>query len=144
MSNEELKKKILEVARNAPMASFATIREGKPWVRYVMVSTKDNLDMYFTASKLSRKISQIKTNPRCHALLGGDAKEFAKPYIQVDGKAEVLEDPAIKREFWNDYLARMFKGPDDPNYVVIRIRPETIEFWGDGKMEPQVYALAHA
>ncbi|MDQ7824183.1 MAG: pyridoxamine 5'-phosphate oxidase family protein [Candidatus Eremiobacteraeota bacterium] len=142
MGNEELRKKILEVMQSSPMASFATILDGKPWVRYVMVHAKESMDLYFTASKLSRKVSQIQADPHCHALLGGDARDFTKSYLQVAGKAEVLEDPAVKKEFWNDYLARMFKGPDDPNYVVIRIIPKVIEFWGEGKMEPQVYTPA--
>jgi general stress protein 26 len=144
MSNEDLKKKIMDAARRAPMASFATIRDGKPWVRYVMVSMKDNLDLYFTASKLSRKVSQIHANPHCHILLGADPKDMMAPYIQVQGTAEMIEDLAVKKEYWVDYHARMFKGPEDSNFIVIRVKPEIIEFWGEGKMEPQVYALAHA
>ncbi len=141
MSKEELRKKIVNVLKTAPMASFATIKDGKPWVRYVMVNLKDNLEIFFTSHKKSRKVDQIHGNSYCHMLVGGDPKDFTKPYVQVAGKAEVSEDPALKKEFWVDYLATMFKGPDDPDYIIIKVKPEYFEFWGDGKMEPQVYEV---
>jgi general stress protein 26 len=141
MSNEELKGKIMEVFRTSPMASFATIKDGKPWVRYVMVHVKDNLDIFFTSFKGSRKVEQIQSTPYCHITLGGDPKDFTKPYVQVAGKAEVSEEPALKKEFWNDYLAKMFKGPDDPNYIIVKMKPEYFEYWGMGMREPQVYEV---
>ena len=49
MSNEELRKKIVNVFETSPMASFATIRDGRPWVRYVMVHLKDSLEIFFTS-----------------------------------------------------------------------------------------------
>ncbi|MHC9543155.1 MAG: pyridoxamine 5'-phosphate oxidase family protein [Vulcanimicrobiota bacterium] len=141
MSNEELRKKIVNVFETSPMASFATIRDGRPWVRYVMVHLKDSLEIFFTSHKMSRKVDQIHKNSHCHITVGGDPKDFTKPYVQVEGKAEVSEDPALKKELWNDYLAKMFKGPDDPNYIIVKIKPELFEFWGPGMTEPQVYEV---
>lgn len=139
MGNEELKAMILKVLSGVKLGSFATINEGKPWVRYVMVHTKDNLDMYFTTARPSRKIKQIEKNADCHITVGGDGSNFASPYVQIVGKAEVKTDIELKKEFWNDFLAQMFKGPEDPNYVIVKLKPELIEFWGMGKMEPQIY-----
>jgi general stress protein 26 len=141
MANEELKKKIVNVFKTSPMASFATIKNGRPWVRYVMVHIKDSLEIFFTSHKMSRKVNQIHDNTHCHILLGGDPKDFTKPVVNVAGNAEVSEDPALKKEFWNDYLKKMFKGPDDPDYIIVKIKPEHFEFWGEGKMEPQVYEV---
>ena len=139
MAKEELKKKIHEVIKGVSMGCFATIKDGKPWVRYVMVSGDENLDIYFTAMKQSRKIRQIQADPHCHVLVGGDAKDFTKSLVQVAGRAEILEDLETKKKFWQEYHKTMFKGPDDPNFVVIRVKPGQIELWGGGKMEPEVY-----
>jgi len=59
--------------------------------------------------------------------------------VQIAGTAGILDTPDIKKALWQEYHATMFKGPDDPNYIVVHIKPELIEYWGDGKMEPQVY-----
>jgi len=138
-TKEDLKTKIMSVLGTPTMGSFATISNGKPWVRYVMIHTKDTLDMYFTTSKQSRKVAQLKENPNCHITAGGNPTDFTKPYLQIEGKAEILEDLAIKKEFWNDYLANMFQGPEDPNYVIVHIKPETIEYWSMGQMKPEIY-----
>ncbi|MFH1453131.1 MAG: pyridoxamine 5'-phosphate oxidase family protein [Armatimonadota bacterium] len=128
-TQDELKTKILSVLQNPTMTSFATVKDGKPWVRYVMLHTKDNLDMYFTTSKKSRKIAQINQNPNCHITAGGSPTDFTNPYLQIEGKAEILEDPSIKKEFWSDYLGKLFTGPEDPDYVIVHIKPEIIECW---------------
>jgi general stress protein 26 len=138
MSNEELKKKIFNVIEQNPLASFATVKEGNPWVRYVVLNVKDG-EIYFTAGKQSRKVAQLQANPHCHTIAGGDIKDFSKGWIQIDGTARILEDLDIKKALWHDYLSSMFTGPEDPNYIVIHIKPEFFEYWGDGKMEPQVY-----
>lgn len=138
-TQEDLKTKITNVLGTPTMGSFATIWNGKPWVRYVMIHTKDSLDMYFTTSKQSRKVSQLTQNPNCHITAGGNPTDFTKPYLQIEGTAEVLEDTTTKKEFWNDYLSNMFTGPTDPNYVVVHIKPKTIEYWAMGTPTPEVY-----
>lgn len=138
---EETKKKIHDVIKGLNFGCFATIMDGKPWVRYVMVSGEENLDIYFTAMKQSRKVSQIKADPSCHILVGGDPKDFTRHWVQMAGKAEVLEDLPTKKKMWQEYHATMFKGPEDPNFVVIKVKPERVELWGGGKMEPEVYEV---
>lgn len=139
--SEELKKKIKDLLPNPTMGSFASIKDGKPWVRYVMINTKDNLDIFFTTHKRSRKVAQLQNDPWCHITAGGDPKNFMHPYLQITGKAYIIEDLAVKKEFWHDFLATMFTGPDDPDYVIIKVVPEEIELWGETKMVPQVLKL---
>ncbi len=40
-------------------------------------------------------------------------------HISLKGKAEVVTDPEVKKEMWYQGLSHHFKGPDDPNYIVI-------------------------
>jgi len=138
MRNEELKKKIFSVIETSPLGSFATIYEGKPWVRYVMLRVIDG-GLYFTAFRHSRKVAQLQADPHCHTILGGNSEDFSKGYVQIAGTAAILDTPEIKKALWQEYHATMFKGFDDPNYIVIQIKPDLIEYWCNGKMEPQVY-----
>ncbi len=125
MNNKELKEKILKVVSGIKLAGFATIKDGKPWVRYVMVISKD-LDFYITCSLKSRKIDQIKKNNSVHITLGFDLANPG-PYVQIPGKAEILTDKETKKSFWNDMLKTYFSGPEDPDYCVIKVKPEFIE-----------------
>lgn len=137
----ELREKVKAILATDGLASFATLKDAKPWVRYVMLHADDDLSLYFTTSRKSRKVGQIEANPSCHITAGGSATDFTRPYIQVEGRAEVLDDLATKKRFWVDYLANMFSGVEDPNYVVVRVKPSIIEVMGAGSMEPVVHKL---
>jgi len=39
----------------------------------------------------------------------------------VVATAEILTDLEIKKKLWCDKLNQFFKGPEDPNYVVVKI-----------------------
>ena len=137
MNKDELKTKIIGIIKENSMGSFASVKDGKPWVRYVMVHIEDDMNLYFTTSNSSRKIAQILSNPNCHITLAGNPKDFSTPYIQVAGKAEILKDMKTKKKFWNDYLGKMFIGVEDPDYVVVKVKPEFFEIWGMGGMSPK-------
>jgi len=40
--------------------------------------------------------------------------------ITLVGTLEVLSDPEIKKEMWQEPLGTIYSGPDDPEYCVIR------------------------
>ena len=127
MDKKELKEKIMEVTSGVKLAGLATVKDGKPWVRYVMVTNKD-LMFYFTCALSSRKIEQIKKNNNVHLTLGFDMAKPG-PYVQVPGVAEIFTDEETKKSFWNDMLKVYFSGPEDPDYCVVKVKPDFIEFW---------------
>ncbi|MCQ9206358.1 MAG: pyridoxamine 5'-phosphate oxidase family protein [Omnitrophica bacterium] len=139
MQNEELKKKILKVIKEYPVASMATIRDSKPWVRYMAMQLHEGVSLYSTSFAASRKIGQIKENNNVHAAFGADPKNWMLPYVNVEGTAEILTDPDTKKKCWHEMLAQFFKGPEDPNYVVIKITPRMMEYWEHGAGAPEVY-----
>lgn len=139
MQKEELKKKITEAIKQYPVASVATIRDGKPWARYMAMQSEEDLSLYSTSFALSRKICQIRKDDNVHVIFGADPKNFMLPYINVIGKAEILTDLEIKKKCWCEMLAQFFKGPEDPNYVVVKIAPTKVEYWQHGAGQPEVY-----
>jgi general stress protein 26 len=136
----DLKEKILEKMKTHTLASFATVTEAhKPWTRYVVVSADDQMNIWFATFKGSRKVSQIADNPEVHLTLGVDDLQDAISWLQVEGRAEILEDAESKRTVWYDMLEPIFTGPDDPNYVVCKVAPYRIEYYTMNKKNPDVW-----
>jgi general stress protein 26 len=136
----DLKERIYEVLGGGQLASLATVTEdGKPWVRYVMTVTREDMVIRFATFITSRKVGQIAKNPEVHLTCGVPDLQTMKPYLQVQGRAELKTDEKERHGFWNAILADIFKGPDDPNYGVMVIEPYRIEYWMPGKFEPEVW-----
>ena len=140
MKTEELKNKILKVLNEYPIGAVATMKDGKPWVRYMVMKPGDDLALFSTSFASARKVGQIKKNSTINVAFGADRKNWMIPYINVDGTAEVLTDIETKKKCWDDHLKQFFKGPEDPNYVVIKVIPESIEYMNPGVFEPEIYA----
>ncbi|MBU8920515.1 MAG: pyridoxamine 5'-phosphate oxidase family protein [Bacteroidales bacterium] len=78
-------------------------------------------------------------NTEVHLNCGVHDPEKWENYIQIQEKAEILTDPAEKEAFWNDQLVNIFKGPDDPNYAIVKVTPYRIEVNSMGSLEPEVW-----
>ena len=131
-----LKEKILEKMKYPSLASFATITSDyKPWTRYVVVMADNNLDIWFATRRTTRKTIQIANNPEVHLTLGVTDLNTADTYLQIQGRAEILNDSASKKAVWYDLLDKVFKGPEDPEYCVCKVTPYRIEF---NTMDPAV------
>ncbi len=139
---DDLKNKILGKMRELTLASFATVTEdGKPWVRYVAVKADDDMNIWFATFKTSRKIRQVSANPDVHLLLGVTDLPTAASWVQIQGRAEFLEDAETKNAVWYSMLEPMFTGPDDPNYIVCKIVPYRIEHYSMNRQEPEVWKV---
>jgi general stress protein 26 len=136
----DIKDKILAKMKDHTLASFATIStDNQPWVRYVVVKTDDQLNIWFATFKRSRKIEHIARNPEVHLVLGVADMTTAVSWIQVQGRAEILEDAESKKAVWYNMLEPIFKGPDDPDYVVCKVNPYRIEYYTMNQRNPEVW-----
>lgn len=128
-SPQGLKEKILAKLTGPTLCALATVTEdGKPWVRYVMLSADEHLTLWGATFAGFRKVAHIRKNPEVHLVTGAKDMETAESYLQIQARAEILTDAAAKKAMWNDYLKNIFSGPDDPNYVVCKISPYRIEY----------------
>ena len=136
----DLKQRIFKAAKDFQLINFATITEdGRPWVRYVVGKADKQLIFRFCSSIDTRKIRQIRKNPKVHISLGAKDLETANHWLQVEGRAEVSTDKKERASFWFDDLKNYFSGPDDPDYCIVIVRPSRIEFWTMESMEPEVW-----
>ena len=139
-SKQELEKKILAKFKGPTLCALATLTEdGKPWVRYVTPFADENLTLWLATFLGSRKVGQLSKNPEVHLVTGVTTMETAESYLQIQGRAEILTDETTKKAVWFDHLKNIFSGPDDPNYVVCKIRPYRIEYQGMGLVPAEVW-----
>jgi general stress protein 26 len=138
MKRELLEKKILKVISGMKLAALATIEDKKPWVRFV-VSYNDGLALYISTYASSRKVKQIKKNPNVHVTIGANLDNLKTSYVQLSGRAVVRNDLGIRRKCWHSYMKKYYSGLNDPEYVVIEVKPRIIEYLDSETDKPIIY-----
>lgn len=134
-----IKQKILDVLRNNPLGVLSTVTEkGGPSGRYMVVHADETLTLFAITSLSSRKVSQIRKNPRIHLTAGCVAPNAMGPWICYSGTASILNDQKNRHAFWKEEFKQYFKDADDPDYCIIRMEPETIEYWAG--WEPEIWS----
>ena len=125
----ELQKNIHALMAQPTLASFATVtQDGAPWGRYVVAKGDKDLNLFFATFSQSRKVEQVAANPAVHVTLASGDMENPGPYLQIEGRAEMLTDAETKQAVWYDMLGKIFQGPDDPMYIVCKVTPQRIEY----------------
>lgn len=136
----DLKERILQITRQLQLACLATVtEEGKPWGRYVMAISDDDLTLRSATFAAARKVKQIENNPEVHLTCGVTDPANMKPYLQIQAKARLATDEAERHAFWNDTLKEIFDGPDDPRYGVLVMPAYRVEYWSTDSFEPEVW-----
>ena len=131
MEKSKVKDIIMEAIKGGNTASMATIKDGKPWVRYIACHRMgDTMSLYCSTSIHSRKIEQIKKDPNVHITMGWNEAEMKGPYLQIAAKAVIKTDRETREKCWLPEYAMFFKTPDNPHYCIIEFVPEYIEVWG--------------
>ncbi len=137
---KKLTEKILAIFAKNQTVSLATIAtDGKPWVRYVTLFAKADFPLLFCTDSGSRKIAHIKNNPEVHITCGNLAPPDDSVYLQIQARATVITDLKTRRSYWNEEYVRYFKGPDDPNYVIVQVEPYRIEYYGPDSFIPKIW-----
>jgi len=135
-----LEEKIWKILGRRQTAALATLGEsGAPWVRYVTIEADPDFTLRFCTSLGSRKAGQIAANPNVHVTCGNLQPPDDSAFLQIAGRAEIRSDGKARAEHWNEEWRRYFKGPDDPDYVMVFIHPCRIEYNGPGSFVPIVW-----
>jgi general stress protein 26 len=123
---------LLSILRdNREHAVLATCDGGQPDVRIMAPFIEDDLTLWLVTGRDSRKMVQLKANPRL-GLLFVDIPGYARE-AKISGEAVFIDDPAEKRRVWDLFtdLERYFPGgPDSPEYCVLRVAVTRID-WRD-------------
>lgn len=138
----DIKEKILAVLQQGHgfLASLATVAEdGAPWVRYVMGSIDNGMTIRFSTSLRSKKVAQIRANPKVHLTCGNIDPGIDAPYFQIEGTAEISTDLEEKRSVWHDALAYYFQTPENPEWCILKVHPNRITVHSITSMDTEVW-----
>lgn len=114
-----------EIIKETTYCGLATVDStGQPQIRTMNpFPVKDDLVIWFATSRTSRKVREIKDNPKVCVYFANHLT--AKGYVNITGAATVIDDRELlvkmKREYWNGIPGWQEK------FVLIKIIPETIE-----------------
>ena len=114
-----------EIINETTYCALVTIDStGQPQVRTMNpFPIGDELIIWFATSRKSRKVREINNNPKV-CVYYADHKT-AIGYVNITGKAEVIDDKGLLIKMKRDYWEGM---PDWQSiFVLIKIIPETIE-----------------
>jgi len=114
-----------EIIKETTYCALVTIDStGQPQVRTMNpFPANDELITWFATSRTSRKVREIKNNPKVCVYYANHLS--AKGYVNITGTAEVIDDKELlikmKRDYWENI-------PNWQNiFVLIKIVPKTIE-----------------
>jgi pyridoxamine 5'-phosphate oxidase len=121
----DAKKEAMEFLIAHNIALLTTVDGDTPYSRVMMTPKIDeDFSLWFTTSSQSNKVKHIVNNPKTCTTFHEGAK-----WVRILGKAEVIKDAKTKQALWQDEWKRYFpKGADDPDYTVIKVTPNDIEY----------------
>jgi general stress protein 26 len=114
-----------EIIRETTYCALVSIDStGQPQIRTMNpFPANDELITWFATSRTSRKVREIRSNPKVCVYYANHIA--AKGYVSISGTAEVIDNKELllkmKRDYWNGI-------PDWQNkFVLIKVVPKTLE-----------------
>ncbi len=97
---------------------------GQPQIRTMNpFPVKEDLVIWFATSRFSRKVREIRNNPKVCVYFANHVT--AKGYVNINGTAQVIDDKELlikmKRDYWNGMPGWQEK------FVLIKIVPKSVE-----------------
>ncbi|XXM70635.1 pyridoxamine 5'-phosphate oxidase family protein [Lysinibacillus sphaericus] len=135
-----LKDKVKELFSHHKTGTLATIRDNKPYSRF-MIFNHDDLTLYTATNEHAHKAEDIAQNPNVHILLGWDLGSDHEHYVEIEAEASVEGSAELKKKFWSEELMHWTASPDDPEYLLLKLKPVTILYYEKPGKEPQELSL---
>ncbi|WP_068613817.1 pyridoxamine 5'-phosphate oxidase family protein [Paenibacillus tuaregi] len=130
MDRQQLESKIEQALQANKFGSLATVENGGPKVRYMAIY-HEGLSIYLATDRKTHKVEELKNNPKAALLLGYE-QGGTGDVVEIEGEASVSDAQDLKSKVWRDDFKPYLSGPDDPDYVVIKLTPSRIEFAAKG------------
>lgn len=124
-SENQLKLAARDITASANTCSLITLdEEGHPRARMMdPFSPGDDFVVWFGTNPNSRKVQQIKNDPRVTLYYSAIDNSG---YVMIAGRAELVNDPTEKEKRWKEEWAAFYPNrPDD--YLLIRVTPAWME-----------------
>lgn len=136
MVDPDLKRKVINIISGHRTGVLSSVEHNKPHSRYMTFYNED-LTLYTPTKKDTEKVEEIEKNPYVSVLLGYEEKGQSDAYVEITGTSSINESQDLKKQYWDKSFEKWFKAPDDPNYVFIQIKPETVRLLNLNGEPPQ-------
>lgn len=140
MNQSELKQQALNILEDSLVGILSTVKDNKPHSRY-MTFFHDEFTLYTPTSKKTQKVDELEENPNAHILLGYEGEGVGDAFLEIEGQMGMHDDPGMIDKVWNDHLKGWFTGPDDPNLLILAIKPSRVRIINKKGEEPQTIEL---
>jgi general stress protein 26 len=129
----------LEMMSEAEAVYLATVSDGAPRVRALVnlrrrdrsscdFCRREAFTSYFSTSAASGKVRDIRANSSVAVYYSNPDKTRG---IELRGHMEIVSDQDLKKALWQDEWSIYWRGADDPDYVVLRLKPvHAAGWWG--------------
>ncbi len=125
-----------EVLKSNPVIYLATSEADHPHVRPVSLIV-DKEDLFILTGSDDAKIAQITQNQRVEVVTPVKVDNNTG-YVRFSAKAiiETRQEYRIRAAKAAPFFNKYWDSPDHPNYALIRLEPDKIEYLVPGKMYP--------
>ncbi len=91
----------------------------------VIADLEGDAELWFVTSVASGKISEIADESQVNVALSGP-----RAFVSISGVASVVGDQKLREKLWKESFRVWFpEGKDDPEITLIRVVPDTVEYW---------------
>jgi len=130
MVNHDTRDTLIETLKK--FDTLMVVNEGRDGVLHgrpmAVAEIEPSGELWFVTSRSSEKTREVLANAR--ALATGQQRGA---YVSVSGRMAIVEDSARVRALWRDLWKVWFpNGKDDPELVLMRLSPESGEYWSTG------------
>jgi general stress protein 26 len=140
MTQHETKADIEHILDSSSVGTMATVQNNKPHTRY-MTFSREGLTLYTATDKDTHKVDEISKNPYTHILLGYEGEGVGDEYVEYEGKVHISDSEDLRKKLWNPHMEKWFDGPNDPNYIVLEIKPEQISLMNKKDLKRRILEL---
>jgi len=131
---ETLREQILEILNKQNIGSMVTVKDNKPYARY-MTFTNDGFTLFTMTEDDSSKVMDLEKNPYTHILYGYTLEDLDAPYLEIEGKVTDFKDDELKLKVTN-FLRGIFN-KDASDMITMQIEPTCIRLMNKKGQPPQ-------
>jgi len=132
---------LLDGMRTCMLITFSAAGEPHSRPMYVYRPKGDD-DLWFMTEASAAKLIDLAKNPN---VLIDFSNEASNRYVSIRGIATPFRNPTKARELWNVHTEAWFpNGPEDPDLVLLRVSPQSAEYWDGPSRLSYTLSLAKA
>ena len=101
-----------------------------------IAGSEDDGSVWFISGEDTPKVAELHHDRTTLAVMQSGVKSLA-----ISGRSELTRDRDKIHALWKETFRAWFEGKDDPNILLIRLRPEQAEYWDNSGLKGIKFAM---